>query len=399
MSQARIGYRFSYPITKAMRSALTEAAESRVHFRGKWTSQVEAKMARLCRVTYAVAANSGSGCMLLATHALGFGPGDEVIMPANAYAPIVESTLFVGARPVLVDVDPETANIEVDRIVPTITEKTRGIVVQHNYGHAVDMDPILELARRHEFRILEDAAHTMGALYQGRPTGGLGDIGVFGFSNKGISPCGVGGIATTSNEQMANEMRLRCNHGRSPSGESLLLGYNFKLTELVAAVASVQLDMLSDWNTRRRENAHLYTALLSEAGLPLRLPVEKDYAHHVYLHYVVRVPDAMLRDPLREHLLAEGIETSVHFPYSVHTQKAFAQRLPYRRGEFPVAEQWAERSISLPCNPGVGPEDIERVVAGITSFFSRQRGNASRGCTSCPPACEVKGRSPSFQGD
>lgn len=366
---SRIGYRFHYPITEAMKSAMMEVAESHVHFRGKWTNQLEAKMARLCGVSHAVAANSGSGCMLLATHALGFGPGDEVIMPANAYAPIVESVFFVGARPVLVDIDPDTANIDADHISPAISEKTRGLVVQHNYGHVVDMAPILEIAGRRQFLILEDAAHTMGTRYRDRPTGGLGDIGVFGFSNKGISPCGVGGIATTSNEKMAEDMRLRCNHGRSPSGESLLLGYNFKLTELTAALASVQLDTLADWNARRRENAQLYSRLLSETSLPLLLPVEKDYAHHVYLHYVVRVHDAALRDPLREHLLAQGIETSVHYPFPVHTQKAFAERLPYRRGEFPVAEQWSERCISLPCNPGVGEDGIERTVAGIKSFF------------------------------
>jgi len=356
-----------------MKSALLEVAESHVHFRGKWTARLEAKMARLCGVSRAVAANSGSSCMLLATYALGFGPGDEVIMPANAYAPIVESVLFVGASPVLVDIDPDTANIGIDRILPAITGKTRGIALQHNYGHAVDMDPILELAGRRQYRILEDAAHTMGGRYRDRPTGGLGDIGVFGFSNKGISPCGVGGIATTSNQAMADEMRLRCNHGRSPSGESLLLGYNFKLTELTAAVATVQLDLLEEWNRRRRENARLYTRLLGEADLPLLLPVERDYTRHTYLHYVIRVRDAALRGPLREHLLDHGIETTVHYPYAVHTQKAFAERLPYRRGEFPVAEEWSERCISLPCNPGVGEGDVARTVDEIKSFFAGQR--------------------------
>ncbi len=370
---ARVGYRFSYPVTEATKSALLDAALSHVHFRGRWTAELEAKMARLCGVKYAVSANSGSSCMLLACHALGFGPGDEVIMPANAYAPIVESVLFVGARPLLVDISPETANIGVQSILAALSDRTRGLAVQHNYGQTVDMDPILELARNRDLRILEDAAHTMGALYRGRPTGGLGDIGVFGFSNKGISPCGMGGVATTSNQQMAEEMRLRSNHGRSPSGESLLLGYNVKLTEMIAAVASVQLDMLSGWNKRRIENARLYTKLLTESGLPLKLPVEKDYAYHVYLHYVVRVPDASLRDPLRDYLLAQDIETSVHFPYSVHTQKAFTERLPYRRGDFPVAEEWAACSVSLPCNPGVGPAEIERTVVALRGFFSRAR--------------------------
>jgi dTDP-4-amino-4,6-dideoxygalactose transaminase len=284
---------------------------------------------------------------------------------------VPEAVLLLGGTPVLVDIDPETYNIAADQVEAALGPRTRAIAVQHSYGHAVDMDPLRRLAGPRGVRILEDAAHALGGRYKGRPTGGLGDVGVFAFSNKAISACGVGGAATASDPGMAQDLVDRRYHGRRDGYETHVLGYNFRLTEMVAAVASCQLDALAAWNARRRHNAEDYTRRLRDGGVPLGLPVERPYAEHTFLHYVVRLDR---RDVLMEHLAARGVSTSVHYPVPVHRHAAFAGRLPYREGQFPETERACREILSLPCHPAVGEAEVEYVAAAIADFYGRRGG-------------------------
>jgi len=370
--QARmeIPYKFPYPVTNEMQRAVADVLRRRIHYFGPHTEALETKLAALSGTKRAVAASSGSACLLLGLHACGVRGGDEVIMPANIYAGVPEAALQLGATPVLVDIDPRTYNIAVDQVEAALSPRTRAIAVQHSYGHSVDMDPLRRLAEPRGVRILEDAAHALGGRYQGRPTGGLGDVGVFAFSNKGISACGVGGAATAADERLAQDLVDRRYHGRRDGYESHVLGYNFRLTEMVAAVASCQLDLLPAWNAQRRRNADDYTRRLGDAGVPLGLPVELPYAGHTFLHYVVRLDT---RDALMEHLRDRGVTTSVHYPVPVHRHHAFAGRLPYREGQFPAAEAACREILSLPCHPAVGEAEVEYVVAGITEFYRGRR--------------------------
>jgi len=361
---------FPYPVTEEMLRAVEDVLRRRIHYFGPYTEALETKLAALSGTTRAVAASSGSACLLLGLHACGVRSGDEVIMPANIYAGVPEAALQLGAAPILVDIDPQTYNIDVDQVEAALTPRTRAIAVQHSYGHAVDMDPLRRLAERRGVRILEDAAHALGGRYKGRPAGGLGDVGVFAFSNKGISACGVGGAATTADDRLAQDLVDRRYHGRRGGYETHVLGYNFRLTEMVAAVASSQLDMLPAWNAQRRRNADGYTRRLRDTGLPLRLPVEQSYAEHTFLHYVVRLE---ARDALMEHLRARGVTTSVHYPVPVHCHAAFAGRLPYREGQFPATEAACREILSLPCHPAVGEDQVEYVVASIADFYGGRR--------------------------
>jgi dTDP-4-amino-4,6-dideoxygalactose transaminase len=272
--------------------------------------------------------------------------------------------------PVLVDIEPETDNIAIDEVEGALTPRTRVIAVQHNYGHAVDMDPLRELGERRGVRILEDAAHAMGGRYKGRPTGGLGDVGIFAFSNKGISATGVGGAATAADPSIVQDLVDRRYHGRRGGYETHVLGYNFRLTEMVAAVASCQLDLLPAWNAQRRRNAEDYTQRLRDSGLPLGLPVERPYAVHTWLHYAIRLRE---RDALMAHLERRGITTSVHYPVPVHRHAAFAGRLPYREGQFPRTETACREILSLPCHPAVGEAEVGYVTAAVAEFFAGRR--------------------------
>ena len=362
-----IPYRFPYPVTDEMLHAVQDVLRRRIHYFGPYTDALEAKLAALSGTTRAVSCASGSGAILMGLQTCGVRAGDEVVMPANIYGGVPEAVLQLGAMPVLVDVEPETGNIAVDQVESALTPRTRVIAVQHNYGHAVDVDALRDLADRRGVRILEDAAHAMGGRYKGRPTGGLGDVGIFAFSNKGISATGVGGAATAGDPGLVQDLVDRRYHGRRGGYETHVLGYNFRLTEMVAAVASCQLDLLPAWNAQRRRNAEDYTRRLRDSGLPLGLPVVRPYTEHTWLHYTVRLKQ---RDALMAHLEQRGITTSIHYPVPVHRHAGFAGRLPYREGQFPSAEAACREILSLPCHPAVGEAEVEYVTAAVVEFFA-----------------------------
>ena len=361
-----ISYMFPYPVPAELLRDVQDVLEGRVHYFGPHTNALEAKLALLCQVSHTVAVSSGSSGLLLALHACGVGSGDEVIMPANVYAAVPEAVLLLGGVPVLIEVEEDTCNIDADRVPGAVTPRTRALVVQHTYGHPVDMDPLLSLAAQHGFRIIEDAAHALGARYKSRQAGSLGDIGVFAFSNKGISACGVGGALVTRDPSLAADAVLRRYHGRQGSYESQTLGHNFRLTEFVAAVADFQLDLLEDWNARRRANAARYLQGIADRGLPVRVQAVRPYAHHVYLHFAIRLPE---RDALRRHLEAHGVDARILYDPPAYLHRAFRDRLPYRRGNFPVTEAICRECLSLPCHPGIGETEVDYVIEQMAGFF------------------------------
>src|SRR3990172_4559644 len=348
---------FPYPVPAELLRDVQDVVEGRVHYFGPHATALEAKLARLCQVPRAVAVSSGSSGFVLAVQGCALRAGDEVIMPANVYAAVPEVVLLLGGIPVMFDVEEDTGNIDTGRVAGALTPRTRALVAQHTFGHPVDMDPLVDLGRRHGFQIIEDAAHALGARYHGRPVGGLGDLAVFAFSNKGISACGVGGAVVTRDAGLADDVVRRRYHGRQD---------HFRLTEFVAAVASFQMGLLEHWNLRRRANAARYLQRLADLNLPVRPQAVRPYAHNVYLHVVIRLRD---RDAVRRHLAAKGVDARVHYYPPVYLHRAFRDRVPYRRGDFPVTEVLCDESLSLPAHPGIGEAEVDYVVDQIEGFF------------------------------
>jgi dTDP-4-amino-4,6-dideoxygalactose transaminase len=352
---------FAYPVPAGLLQTRPEGADAEVHYFGPRTAALERDMAALCGAPHAVAVGSGRAGLRLALHACALGPGDEVIVPANVFPAVLDAVLLLGAVPVMVDVEEDTGNIDTARAAAAVTSHTRAMVVQHTFGHPVDMDPLVDLGRRFGFRIIEDAAHALGARYHGRPVGGLGDIAVFAFSNKGISACGAGGAVVTRDDSLADDIVRGRVHG--PRDQ-------FSLTEIVAEVASFQLRLLEDWNLQRRANASRYLQHLAALDLPVSPQAVRAYAHHAYLHVTIRLRD---RDALQGHLGRLGVDARVQCYTPAYLRRAFRDRMPYRRGDFPVTEALWRESLSLPAHPGIGAAEVDCVVDQIVEFFKTTR--------------------------
>ena len=258
-------------------------------------------------------------------------------------------------------------------IEAAIGPKTKAVIALHNYGHPADMAPILEIANKHGLKVIENVCHALGALYKGKPVGSYGDAGFLSVSHKILSVCGTGRIVLTDDEAIAStiyELRL---HGRKGAQElhrdyeMQNVGYNFHMTEMSAAVGAKQLDVVESWNVTRRAVADMYTSLLEEADLPLKLLVEKDYATRVYLHYVVRVP--RVRDELKAFLADQDIEAKVHYPIATHLQAPIVA-VAGQQGPFPVTEQSCAEVLSLPCHPGMDDSRIQYVVDAMRRVFA-----------------------------
>jgi dTDP-3-amino-3,4,6-trideoxy-alpha-D-glucose transaminase len=271
----------------------------------------------------------------------------------------------VGARPVLVDCDPLTYNMDVACIEPAITPRTRAIIPVHLTGQAADMDPILELANRYQLDVIEDAAQAHGTLYKGRPCGSLGRLGCFSFyPGKNLGAYGDGGMITTREALLAERLRRLRNYGQRVKYEHCEKGLNARLDTLQAAVLKVKLLYLSKWNASRVRHAETYRRLLSGVG-DLRFQQQVAYSTHIYHLFIIETAS---RDALQKHLAAAGIQTGIHYPTPIHLQSAYSD-LGYRRGDFPHAEQLANCSLSLPMFPELSKVQLTQVVQAIRAFF------------------------------
>lgn len=329
---------------------------------GPSVEEFERSFAVYCGTKHAVAVNSGTAALHLALLALDIKEGDEVITTPYTFFATVEAILYCGATPIFVDIDADTFNINPEKIEEKITQKTRAILPVHLYGQAAEMDKILELAKKYNLAIVEDACQAHGALYNGKRVGGIGDAGCFSFyPTKNLSAWGEGGIITTNNEKIAEKAKSLRSHGSKSRYQHEDVGFNERMNGIQGAVLGVKLKHLDEWNTKRRRRAALYSELLK--GLPIILPKEEN--GHVYHLYTIKTPR---RNELKKYLEEQGIETAIHYEMPLHFQKA-CEPLGYEAGDFPNAEKVSRESLSLPLNPEITKEEIIFVAEKIKNFF------------------------------
>ncbi|MEW6754414.1 MAG: DegT/DnrJ/EryC1/StrS family aminotransferase [Candidatus Latescibacterota bacterium] len=346
-----------------IRQATTAVLRRTNFILGDDVERFEGEFAAYCQTEHAVGVDSGTSALELALRAFEIGPDDEVITAANTFMATALAISHVGATPVLVDADPCTYTIDVQAIEAAITRRTRAIIPVHLYGHPADMDPIFEIAERHDLVVVEDACQAHGARYKRSRTGSLGNAAAFSFyPAKNLGACGDGGMVVTGDARLAATVRLLRNYGQREKNRHLIRGYNRRLDTLQAAILRVKLPQLEAWNERRREAARVYGALLGDSGVVP--PAEAAWAQSVYHLYVVRAED---RDGLRCALEEQGIGTGIHYPTPIHLQPAYAD-LGYGEGSFPVSEAYARRILSLPMYPELGAEAVTRVAAAVARY-------------------------------
>jgi len=329
---------------------------------GVEVERFECEFAEYCEVEHAVGVASGTDALILALRALGIGPGDEVIVPANSFIASAEAVSLIGATPVFVDVDPFTHTATRETIEPAVTSRTAAVIVVHLYGRTADLAPIQELAEETQLRLIEDACQAHGARYHGRRVGTIGDIGCFSFyPSKNLGAWGDGGAVTTSSELLADRVRLLRSHGERPRYHHTVIGTTARLDAIQAAVLRVKLPLLDRWNDDRRRLAARLTENL--ADVPVSQPIAPDLGEdHVFHQYVVTT---RLRDALRAHLDRCGIQTGIHYPIPIHRSLAYRAAGQPR---LPVTEGLAEQICSLPMYPSMTEDVLERVVEAMRAF-------------------------------
>lgn len=347
-------------IKQEIDEAIARVLDTTSFILGREVEAFEAAFAEYTGARFCVGLNSGTAAVQLAVTACGVGQGDEVIVPANTFFATAEGVSTAGATPVFVDADEVSYNLDVSKIEAAITPRTRAIMPVHLYGQSADLDPILEIARRHRLIVIEDAAQAHGSLYKGRRVGAIGQAGCFSFyPGKNLGAYGEGGAVVTDDAEVARRVRLLRDHGSERKYHHEIIGYNFRLEGIQGAVLKVKLRHLERWNELRRRHAALYTEMLQASGLIL--PQEMPYASHVYHLYVVQTKE---RDRVQQALSEAGVQTGIHYPIPIHLQKAYAF-LNHRRGDFPVAELQAESVLSLPMFPELTEEQIRQVAKAI----------------------------------
>ncbi len=349
-------------------AAVHRVLDSGWYILGEEVAEFEREFAEYCGAAACVGVGSGTEALHLALLACDIGPGDEVITVSHTAVATVAAITLTGARPVLVDVDPETYTMDPTALEAAITERTRAIVPVHLYGHPADMEPILAIARRAGLRVIEDCAQAHGATYHGRPVGTLGDLGCFSFyPTKNLGALGDGGAVVSRDPALAERVRLLREYGWTHQARyvSQVRGLNSRLDEMQAAILRVKLRHLDKWNGARRTLASHYAKRLPETVIK---PVERAGCRHVYHLYVVRVPG---RDALRARLRELDIATGVHYPVPVHRQPAYQDLAP--DAGLPQTERLAGEILSLPMDPTFSIEQVEQVAEAIRSVL--QRGN------------------------
>ena len=369
MSQIRIPIYDPRPEVEALWDELHEAIDGVLRsgrfILGPEVEAFEREVAEYLGVRYAVGVNSGTDALVIALRALGIGPGDQVITTPFTFFATAEAISAVGATPVFVDIDPDTFNISPAAVEKAITPRTKAVLPVHLYGQAADMGPILELARAHGLKVLEDVAQAFGGEYKGRKLGALGDAGAFSFfPTKNLGGFGDGGLIATDDPEVAEAARVLRAHGARKKYHNEVLGYNSRLDALQAAMLRVKLRYIDEWNARRRAVAARYNEALADLD-GLVTPVEADYARHVYHQYTVRVKRGR-RDALRQHLAEAGIGTMVYYPVPVHRLPVYA----WPEGSLPQAEAAAAEVLSLPMSPFLPPDAQDEVVRHIKDLLS-----------------------------
>jgi dTDP-4-amino-4,6-dideoxygalactose transaminase len=341
-------------------AAIARVLESCQFVLGDEVEAFEREFATYCGATHCIALNSGTSALHLALLAAGVGPGDEVITVPFTFVASVAAVVYSGARPVLVDIDPRSFTMDPAAIEALVTPRTKAIVPVHLYGQPADMDPIMEVARRHRLVVIEDAAQAHGAKYKGCPVGSIGDIACFSFyPGKNLGAYGEGGSATTSNAEYARTIRMLRDWGQDRKYHHVLRGFNYRMEAFQGAILRVKLRHLERWTEARRAIVRKYNQLLADSGV--ERPTEMPWARHVYHVYTLRTDD---RDALQVALQKEGIQTGIHYPVPVHLQPAYAD-LGYARNALPQSEKAAEEVLSLPLYPEMTNDQIQKVSEAL----------------------------------
>lgn len=348
-------------ITDAEKKAVLAVLDSGMLAQGKKTSELEQMFATLCQTKHAIATSSGTTALHLALLAHGIGKGDEVITTPFTFIASTSSILFTGACPVFVDIEDETYNIDVKKIETAITSRTKAILPIHLYGHPCDMDAISSIAEKHNLAIIEDAAQAIGAEYKNKPVGGFGTAAFSLYATKNVMS-GEGGMITTNDDDIADKIRMLRSHGSKRRYYHEMLGYNFRMSDIHAAIGVEQLKRWDELTSKRRSNA----SYLSDHLQKVVLPTEKKWARHVWHQYTVRVPQGIERDGVVEHLREHGVGTGIFYPVPIHKQE-YVQQLVGNLS-LPVSERVANEVISLPVHPLVSREDLEIIVKAVNTL-------------------------------
>lgn len=354
----------SADLRNEIRSAMDQVLADSNFILGKPVADFEVAFAAYCECRYSIGVASGLDALKLILRAMGIGPGDEVITVSHTFIATALAISSVGATPVLVEVDPVTYTMDTTMLEAAITVRTKAVMPVHLYGQTADMEPILEIARRRQLRVIEDACQSHGARCNGRRAGSLGDAAAFSFyPGKNLGAYGDGGAVTTSDALLAERIRTLRNYGSTKKYYHDELGENSRLDTLQAAVLAVKLNGLDQGNTARRAAAALYTEQLLGIG-DIVTPAVRQGSEHVFHLYVVQTSR---RDDLQKYLLEQGVECLIHYPVPVHLQKAYASK-GWKRGDYPLTEKLAGRILSLPIFPGISAGQIEYVCNSIRAF-------------------------------
>ncbi len=364
-------------IRDEMHDAVDRVLESQFFILGPEVQALEAEVAEYSHCQYGIGVSSGTDALLVALMAIGVGPGDEVITTPYTFFATAGCIARLGARPVFVDIDPDTYNIDPRRIPGAITPHTRAILPVHLFGQMADMTAIMEIANEHGLKVIEDAAQAIGSELEGHRAGSIGDLGCFSFyPSKNLGGVGDGGMVVTNDAALADSVRLLRGHGARPKYYHQVVGGNFRLDAIQAAVLRVKLRHLDHWTAARQRNADVYRRLFREANLVVDtlggdapgiiLPVDRGHGRHIYNQFVIRAPQ---RDALQAHLKAAGIGTEVYYPVSLHLQACFAD-LGYQPGDLAQSEAAALQSLALPIYPEL-TEELQRIVVdAIREFYA-----------------------------
>jgi dTDP-4-amino-4,6-dideoxygalactose transaminase len=333
---------------------------------GKEVHDFEKAFAKFVGAKHAIGVSSGLDALRISMMALDIGPGDEVVLPANTYIATALAVSGVGAKPVLVDCDPETYNIDVMLIESALTESTKAIIPVHLTGQSAEMDTVLEIAKEHNLHVIEDAAQAHGTLYKNQRCGAMGICGCFSFyPGKNLGAYGDGGMITTNDKGLADRIRRLRNYGERVKYDHVEKGINARLDTLQAAILDVKLRYLSEWNTARANHAEQYLKSLNNVG-DLMFQKQAPYSTHIYHLFIIQTNH---REALQKQLDMAGIQTGIHYPIPIHLQEAYAD-LGYNKGDFPEAERLATRILSLPMFPELSDDQIQRVTFEIRKFFA-----------------------------
>ena len=344
--------------------AISEVCEKQAFALGPAVAEFEENVAAYCNSKHAIGVSSGTDALLVSLMALGVKPGDEVITTPFSFFATAGCVVRIGARPVFVDVDPDSGNIDPAGIEEKITEKTRAIIPVHLFGQIAPMKAITDIASQHNLAVIEDAAQAIGASRNDIKAGNFGDCGCFSFyPTKNLGGFGDGGLVTTNTDALADDIRTLRDHGQKPRYFYKVIGGNFRLDGIQGAILNVKLKYLDDWNEKRRQNAALYDNLF--AGSPVRTPAIDSGNVSIYHQYTVTVPE---RDELQKYLADNDIGSGVFYPKPLHLQDCFKE-LGYKQGDMPVTERLCSEVLSLPVYPELLPDEIEYVARTVLKFY------------------------------